>query len=151
MPPFQGRSVTPESRDLAVIFATSGTTGLPKAVPLTHSNLIDNCLRTREAVAELVPGDVLLNVLPNFHSFGYTVSTVLPLTMNARMAIVPAFLPPQTAMKAILEAPVTVLFAVPANLIHEAPRWCPSLPVLGSAGDFSHRGVLHIYPWQNMF
>ena len=114
LPPFHGRSVTPESRDLAVIFATSGTTGLPKAVPLTHSNLIDNCLRTREAVAELVPGDVFLNVLPNFHSFGYTVSTVLPLTMNARMAIVPAFLPPQPAMKAILEAPVTILFAVPA-------------------------------------
>ena len=55
LPPFQGRSVTPEPRDLAVIFATSGTTGLPKAVPLTHSNLIDNCLRTREAVAELAP------------------------------------------------------------------------------------------------
>ena len=34
--------------------------------------------------------------------------------MNARMAIVPAFLPPQSAMKAILEAPVTILFAVPA-------------------------------------
>ena len=32
----------PGDRNTAVIFATSGTTGLPKAVPLTHANLIDN-------------------------------------------------------------------------------------------------------------
>ncbi len=114
LPSFKGVPGKPESRDLAVIFATSGTTGLPKAVPLTHTNLVDNCRKTWEAVEGLEPGDVFLNVLPNFHSFGYTVSTVLPLTMRARMAIVPAFLPPQPAMKAILEAPVNILFAVPA-------------------------------------
>ena len=114
LPPFRCRPGKPEDDDLAVIFATSGTTGAPKAVPLTHGNLIDNCRCLRDVVPALQEGRVFLTVLPNFHSFGYTVATILPLTMNARLAIVPAFLPPQPAMRAILEAPVDVTFAVPA-------------------------------------
>ena len=43
LPEFEGKSQSPESDELAVIFATSGTTGLPKAVPLTHDNLRSNC------------------------------------------------------------------------------------------------------------
>ena len=114
LPAFKCRPGKPEDDDLAVIFATSGTTGAPKAVPLTHGNLIDNCKCLRNVVPALQEGRVFLTVLPNFHSFGYTVATILPLTMNARLAIVPAFLPPQPAMRAILEAPVDVTFAVPA-------------------------------------
>ncbi len=114
LPEFQGKPTKPESDELAVIFATSGTTGLPKAVPLSHTNLLDNCHRIFEAVTDLAEGDVYLSVLPNFHSFGYTVSTVLPLVTSSCQAIVPAFLPPQQAMKAIAEAPVDILFAVPA-------------------------------------
>ena len=114
LPAFHGKPAAPESDELAVIFATSGTTGNPKAVPLTHGNLVDNCQvvwKTLECVEE---GDVFLTVLPNFHSFGYTVTNLMPLMMGARMAIVPAFLPPQLAMRAIQEAPVDVILAVPA-------------------------------------
>ena len=114
LPPFKGRLATPEAEDLAVIFATSGTTGNPKAVPLTHANLIDQCLKLPQFVTPLASGDVFLNVLPNFHSFGYTVTVLLPLTMGGRLAIVSGFLPPQPAMRAIVEAPVNVIFAVPA-------------------------------------
>ncbi|NLL36645.1 MAG: long-chain fatty acid--CoA ligase [Fretibacterium sp.] len=113
LPAFKGRATVPESSEMAVIFATSGTTGLPKAVPLTHSNLLDNCNRVWKAVTPLEEGDVFLNVLPNFHSFGYTAATILPLVKRMGQAIVPGFLPPQAAIKAIAEAPVTVLFAVP--------------------------------------
>lgn len=114
LPAFTGKTASPEGDDLAVIFATSGTTGNPKAVPLTHGNLIDNCRvvwKTLECVEE---GDVFLTVLPNFHSFGYTVTNIMPLMMGGRLAMVPAFLPPQPAMRAIAEAPVDIVFAVPA-------------------------------------
>ena len=114
LPAFKGKPGEPEPDDLAVIFATSGTTGDPKAVPLTHGNLIDNCRITWSSIEGLAPGNVFLTVLPNFHSFGYTVATIMPLMMGARLAIVPAFLPPQPAMRAIMEAPVDTMFAVPA-------------------------------------
>jgi long-chain acyl-CoA synthetase len=102
-----------ETPDTAVIFTTSGTTGLPKAVPLSHGNLIDNCAGLREAVIPLEPGDVFLNVMPNFHTVGYTIANITPLTMNARQAIVPAFMPPSQCMRAITEAEVNVMFVVP--------------------------------------
>ena len=111
---FTGRPAVPESDELAVIFATSGTTGNPKAVPLTHANLIDNCRVVWETLECVDEGDVFLTVLPNFHSFGYTVTNLMPLMKGGRLAMVPAFLPPQPAMRAIAEAPVDVVFAVPA-------------------------------------
>ena len=113
LPLVEGKTSSLETPDTAVIFATSGTTGMPKAVPLRHSNIYDNCIKIREAVRAIQPGDVFLNVLPNFHSFGYTASTILPLTMSGCQAIVPGFLPPAQTIRAIQEAPVNVAFAVP--------------------------------------
>jgi len=113
LPPIKGKTSSIETPDTAVIFATSGTTGMPKAVPLSHGNIYDNCVKTKAAVRDIQPDDVFLNVLPNFHSFGYTASTILPLTMNACQAIVPGFLPPAQTIRAIQEASVNVIFAVP--------------------------------------
>ncbi|MDR1048250.1 MAG: AMP-binding protein [Synergistaceae bacterium] len=113
LPAFKGTPSSFETPDTAVIFATSGTTGLPKAVPLSHGNIHDNCVSTKEALRMLEVGDTFLCVLPNFHSFGYTVSIVLPLTIDASTAIVPGFLPPQQTVKAIREAGANILFAVP--------------------------------------
>lgn len=114
LPDFRGKSSLFEDPDLAVIFATSGTTGLPKAVPLSHDNLYDNCIRVWEAVESLSAGDVFLTVLPNFHSFGYTVTILLPLIQKTMSAIVPGFLPPNQTVNAILKAKVNVIFGVPA-------------------------------------
>jgi long-chain acyl-CoA synthetase len=111
--PINGKISAFETPDTAVIFATSGTTGMPKAVPLSHDNIYDNCVKTREALRALEPSDTFLSVLPNFHSFGYTVSIILPLVMDARQAIVPGFLPPSHTVKAIQEAPVDNVFGVP--------------------------------------
>ncbi|MDR2137636.1 MAG: AMP-binding protein [Synergistaceae bacterium] len=112
-PALHGKTSAIETPDTAVIFATSGTTGLPKAVPLTHDNIYSNCGAIWEALRVLEQGDAFLAVLPNFHSFGYTVCMIMPLVMDATQAIVPGFLPPQQTVRAIREAPVDILVCVP--------------------------------------
>ena len=114
LPSFTGKSQPPESDDLAVIFATSGTTGLPKAVPLTHGNLRSNCEATLAMIPSVTSADTFLTVLPNFHSFGYTVTIIMPLTIGGKLAISPSFLPPTATIRAITEAKIDVMFVVPA-------------------------------------
>lgn len=58
-------------RDVATILYTSGTTGAPKGVQLTHGNLLANCRAILEHVA-LGPGDKTLSFLPLSHSFERT-------------------------------------------------------------------------------
>lgn len=116
LPEFTGKSQPEEPTDYAIIFATSGTTGLPKAVPLTHDNLRSNCEATNAMIPSISADDVFLTVLPNFHSFGYTVTIILPLTLEARLAIAPSFLPPAATIRALTEAKVDVMFVVPAIL-----------------------------------
>ena len=118
LPDFKGKEESAEDKSLAVIFATSGTTGLPKAVPLSHKNLIANVLATNNALEDLEKGDILLNVLPNFHSFGYTVSMLLPIFIEGAQAIVPNFLPPARTLKTICDANVNVIPVVPAMLAY---------------------------------
>ena len=65
-------------------------------------------------ITSISSDDVFLNVLPNFHSFGYTVTIILPLTIGGKMAIAPSFLPPAATIRAIDEAKVDVMFVVPA-------------------------------------
>ena len=72
----------PVSRTAAVLF-TSGTENLPKAVPLTHANILAN-VRDILTLAHLTQGDALVGFLPPFHSFGLTVSTVFPLCSGLR-------------------------------------------------------------------
>ncbi len=114
LPAFKGRLQPKEPEDLAVIFATSGTTGLPKAVQLTHENLYSNTRATCATVSSINSNDTFLTVLPNFHSFGYTVTIILPLTIGAKIAIAPSFLPPAVTIRAITEAKIDVMFVVPA-------------------------------------
>jgi len=56
---------------LTVIF-TSGSTGTPKGVVLTHANIASN-VEAIDTVVHLTDKDVLMGVLPFFHSFGYTI------------------------------------------------------------------------------
>ena len=116
LPAFTGKNSTPEDESLAVIFATSGTTGMPKAVPLSHQNLVANVDGMMAALTDLKKGDALFNILPNFHSFGYSACSLLPIFIEGSQVIVPGFLPPMRAIKAIVEAPVNVLIIVPAML-----------------------------------
>lgn len=66
--------------DLTVIF-TSGSTGEPKGVVLTHGNVRSNVDGMKQMV-KLRPDDVILGILPFFHSFGYTITLWGPLALD---------------------------------------------------------------------
>ncbi len=67
--------------DLATVIFSSGSTGEPKGVMLTHANIAANIESLIQAV-DPVPADRLLGVLPFFHSFGYTVTLWTPLQVG---------------------------------------------------------------------
>ena len=74
--------VQPDAR--AVILFTSGSEKAPKAVPLTHTNVVSN-ISIIPAILELTNQDALLGFLPMFHSFGFTVTGLLPLLVGIRV------------------------------------------------------------------
>lgn len=67
-----------KDEDEAVLLFTSGTESLPKGVPLTHGNILTNHKDALQVI-DLFTTDVFLAILPPFHAFGFTVSTLLPL------------------------------------------------------------------------
>ncbi len=67
--------------DLLTVIFTSGSTGNPKGVMLSHGNIAHN-LSEIGRVGALTSNDVLLGVLPFFHSFGYTAALWAVLTQN---------------------------------------------------------------------
>lgn len=79
------RAAPPET---AVVLFTSGSENLPKAVPLTHANILTN-LRDVLAAVTLHSDDALLGMLPPFHAFGLTVGVVLPPLSGMRVAYWP--------------------------------------------------------------
>lgn len=73
----------------AVILFTSGSEGTPKAVVLSHRNVVANTMQA-EARISISCTDKLLNVLPVFHSFGLTGGTLLPLLNGIRLFLYPS-------------------------------------------------------------
>ncbi|HPQ37554.1 MAG TPA: AMP-binding protein [Synergistaceae bacterium] len=138
----QKQDLADPREDDAVIFFTSGTTGTPKAVPLTHGNITSNVRACYEHVPGLRGGKVMFNVLPNFHAFGFTVASILPLLVDDMgEVIMPSFMPPENTLKVLQETRSTALVAVPtmlSMLIGTAARHKPELPALEllvSGGD----------------
>jgi acyl-[acyl-carrier-protein]-phospholipid O-acyltransferase/long-chain-fatty-acid--[acyl-carrier-protein] ligase len=82
----------PEKADKpAVILFTSGTEGAPKGVVLTNANLVSNAQQSIAHLSSvLVPGDVLMNPLPMFHSFGLTAGTLVPLFAGVTCVLYPS-------------------------------------------------------------
>ena len=74
--------------ETAAVLFTSGSESLPKAVPLSHANLLANA-RDIVEVLHLEPNDSVLAMLPPFHSFGLMVNMVLPLSLGIRAAFHP--------------------------------------------------------------
>jgi acyl-[acyl-carrier-protein]-phospholipid O-acyltransferase/long-chain-fatty-acid--[acyl-carrier-protein] ligase len=67
---------------VATVIFSSGSTGEPKGVVLTHANIAGNADSMIQAI-DPGPKDRLLGILPFFHSFGYTVTLWVPLQVGA--------------------------------------------------------------------
>lgn len=71
--------------DLLTIIFTSGSTGEPKGVMLTYANIASN-IEAIDQCVRLTKDDVVIGILPFFHSFGYTVTFWTPLSLDIKAA-----------------------------------------------------------------
>src|SRR6185369_14908752 len=73
--PKEFNEATPRAKgeDLAVLMYTSGTTGSPKAVPLTHGNIYAESDKVQE-VMRISDQEVILSLLPLFHAYSQIVN-----------------------------------------------------------------------------
>jgi len=74
----------PNPDDPAVVLFTSGSESTPKAVPLSHRNLITN-VRASLAVLKATRNDAILGFLPPFHSFGIMGTVIAPILSGVRL------------------------------------------------------------------
>lgn len=82
-----------ESLDKATMSFTSGSTGVPKVVPLTHFNIIE-CANSLESMAEWIrPGDYLYGFLPMYHVFGFAVEILATVHFGAGVLLQPTINP----------------------------------------------------------
>jgi acyl-[acyl-carrier-protein]-phospholipid O-acyltransferase / long-chain-fatty-acid--[acyl-carrier-protein] ligase len=101
--------------DTATILFSSGSEGHPKGIELTHRNLIAN-IKQVAALFQYGENDVMLNSLPIFHSFGLTVTTLLPLCEGVPMASVADPTDSVAIGKMVARYNATILFATPTFL-----------------------------------
>ena len=77
------------SKDLAVIIHSSGTTSLPKGIVLTNKNVNSLAFQYKLTTLNTEPGSKFLSVIPAFASFGIVASINLPLTLSMENILVP--------------------------------------------------------------
>src|SRR5450755_279081 len=107
----EGVDISPN--DTAVILYTSGTTGNPKGVMLSHNNLMQNALSSRGA--DMEPGDANLAILPLAHAFGILMSNVAYLA-GTKVVMHPRF-DTTAVLAAIQRHRITAFAGVPAMFV----------------------------------
>ncbi|XP_063828662.1 probable 4-coumarate--CoA ligase 1 isoform X1 [Ostrinia nubilalis] len=111
---------TVNSDDVCLIPYSSGTTGMPKGVMLTHKNLVSNlkqvhCPKVMKYGGEKGRGDTILTVPPFFHIYGFNGILNYNLTLGYHLVSMPKFTP-DDYIKCLVEYKPTTLFVVPSLL-----------------------------------
>ena len=84
------RVETAQPDDVALVLHTSGTTGRPKAVPLTHRNLT-RTMKNIQSTYQLTPADRTMLVMPLFHVHGLLAGFLAPLASGGSVVVPPKF------------------------------------------------------------
>lgn len=105
------RAVSPHAE--ATVIFTSGSTGDPKGVVLSHHNILSNVMQIDEQV-HLHPNEVLLGVLPFFHSFGFTVTIWTALCLGKKVVYHHSPLDARMVCKLCEQHKVSLLVASPS-------------------------------------
>jgi len=100
---------------VAILLYTSGSSGKPKGVPLSHRNLLENCRQLDDLELFRDQPRVLAN-LPLFHSFGMTVGMIFPTLHGLPVVATPSPLDHRLNIRAISEQSVEILLGTPTFL-----------------------------------
>lgn len=109
------RKATLDCQDVINMQYTSGTTGFPKGVMLTHYNLVNNGVAVGDCM-KITNKDRLLIVVPLFHCFGCVLGVMASFTHGTTMVLVDAF-SPKKVMDAIVSEKCTACHGVPTMFI----------------------------------
>ena len=137
-PPIR-RSKKSSDEMLAALLYTSGTSGKPKGVMLSAGNLNANVEQCNQWVS-FTNRDIFLGLLPQFHSFGFTATTLIPSAIGAK-AVYTARFNPRKVLDLLREQKPTVMLAIPSmfnailNTKSAKPEDCNSIRIALSGGE----------------
>lgn len=115
------RPFRPRPSDIAIILFTSGTERQPKAVALTHANLLANIEQVQASIA-CTDDDIMMNPLPVFHAFGLMAGLLLPIVIGFKGVLYPSPLHYDEIPKLAREMRATILIGIDTF----AARWAKS-------------------------
>jgi len=140
------------SDDTAVILFTSGSEKAPKAVELSHKNILSNIEAVGEAFS-ITDQDTMMSILPMFHVFGHTITFWLPLCYGMTIVTYANPLEFKNVVRVVREESPTILVGTPYFLAgyakHAKVGDLSSLRLVAVGADKMPASLQHIYEEQH--
>ncbi len=108
----QTLSVKPAAEDVAMILYTSGTTGMPKGVMLTHNNFLSD-VHSLVISFKITDDDAMLCILPMFHTLAWTANVITPLSLGLKIVVMANITPASAWLHLMGKEKITIMTAVP--------------------------------------